>query len=230
MSNVKVNGNTYNEVTSVRLPLSDGTGYATFDEGGSSNQDIYDMFFTKGADLGDVESNVDFVDIRALNGHPFGTANFPAASKIRGNLGNVTFDNLLAPNAGALHTSVNDPGFALRSCIVSGTVDLRNADPAGGGYPNLNQTFYGSTIGTLLIQKFPNVNDLFLNATITNLYWNNPDITAGNMAGAQGLQSATAITNAYVPDTLYDGIKALMDAGTLTNVTNLYKISDWSDD
>ena len=61
--------------------------------------------------------------------------------------------------------------------------------------------------------------------------WNNTDITADKMAGDQGLNCQNAkITNAYVPDGLYDEIKALMDAGTLTTVTNLYKISEWSDE
>ena len=74
-------------------------------------------------------------------------------------------------------------------------------------------------------------NMMFSNATITNLIWNNTDTTADKMAGDQGLNSPNAkITNAYVPDGLYDEIKALMDAGTLTTVTNLYKISEWSDE
>ena len=70
---------------------------------------------------------------------------------------------------------------------------------------------------------------MFSNATITNLIWNNTDTTADKMGGAQGLGcSGATFTNAYVPDGLYDEIKALMDAGTLTTVTNLYKISEWS--
>lgn len=229
MSNVKINGNTYNEVSAVRLPLADGTGYATFEESGDTATDWLALLMgTSEESMGDIVSDtMTEVDISPLARRTVGTVSFPNAGFVRGDANGIKADNLLFPKASELNSMVTFVRFSLKNAVITGTVDLRNAN----GNNSFNQTFYGATIGNLLIKGIPDHNDMFGNATITNLYWNNPDLTAAKMGGTEGLGcNGAAITNAYVPDALYDEIKALMDAGTLTTVTNLYKISEWSDD
>lgn len=225
MSNVKVNGNTYNGVTSVKLPLADGTGYATFAEGAVTS-DITDIILSEQA-IGDMTNDtVSIVNMYFLRSRTCGTIAFTNAAEVYGEATAVVAENLLFPKAttwGYRNNSFSN----IRACNVSGTIDLSGITTQQAS----NQTFYGSTIGTLLLGKMGPHNGAFQNAKITNFVWNNPDIAADKMGGVQGLGcSGATITNAYVPDTLYDGIKALKDAGSLTTVTNLYKISEWSGD
>ena len=231
MSNVKVNGNTYNGVTSVKLALADGTGFATYAEGAVTS-DITDILLS-GAELGDMTNDtVSTVNLNVFYGRTCGTVKFTNAAEVFGSAERIAADNLLLPKV-TKWNYLNYQFTTLRSCNVPGTIDLSgitSAQPA-------NQSFYGSVIGTLLLGKIHPHNGMFQNAKITTLVWNNPDIEAGDgtttsgMAGQQGLNcSGATLTNVYVPDTLYDAIKALKDAGTLTSVTNLYKISEWSDD
>jgi hypothetical protein len=105
---------------------------------------------------------------------------------------------------------------------ITGTLDLSGIESTGS---TLNQTFMGAKIGTLKIGKMQNANMLLANATITNLVWN---IQTLNDQHTTILNGATAITNAYIADAHYEAIKALVENGTITKITNLYKFSEWS--
>lgn len=227
MSNVKVNGNAYNGVNSIRLPLADDTGYATFEESAATAKDWVAAFMGT-AELGNIENNsVTEVDISPLARRTVGTVSFPNAGIVKGDANKVKAANLLFPRASQLSSSTVFVRFSLKNAVITGVVDLRNAV----GSNSFNQTFMSAQIGTLLIGKIPEHNGIFQGANITNLVWNNPDLTAAKIAGVEGLASSGAsITNAYVPDTLYDDILALKTGGTLTTVTNLYRVSEWSND
>lgn len=223
MSNVKVNGNTYNGVASVKLALADGTGFATYAEGAVTS-DIADMLLS-GAELCDMTNNtVSAVNLNVFYGRTCGTVNFTNAAEVFGSAERIAADNILLPKV-TMWGYRNYLFTTLRNCSVPGTVDLSGITSVQAA----NQSFYGSVIGTLLLGKMQSHNGMFQTAKITNLVWNNPDLSAANMGGSQGLGCIDAvITNAYVPDALYDEINALIDADTLTTVANLYKISEWS--
>ena len=224
MSNVKVNGNTYNGVTSVKLALADGTGYATYSEGMVTSDITNDIL--SGSLSGDYEnSEITRLNTSFLQHQNVGTLSFPNAVTMFGMTQTiVTAENLLLPKVAKIEY-INTTFCSFRATIT-GVLDLSGMESAGS---TLNQVFMGSKIETLKIGKMSPANMMFSNATITNLIWNNTDTTADKMGGAQGLGcSGATFTNAYVPDGLYDEIKALKDAGTLTTVTNLYKISEWS--
>lgn len=226
MSNVKVNGNTYNGVTSVKLALADGTGYATYSEGMVTSDITNDIL--SGSLSGDYEnSEITRLNTSFLQHQNVGTLSFPNAVTMFGMSQTiVTAENLLLPKVAKIEF-INNTFCSFRATIT-GVLDLSGMESVGS---TLNQVFMGSKIETLKIGKMSTANMMFRNATITNLIWNNTDTTADKMGGAQGLGcSGATFTNAYVPDGLYDEIKALMDAGTLTTVTNLYKISEWSDE
>lgn len=224
MSNVKVNGNTYNGVTSVKLALADGTGYATYSEGMVTSDITNDIL--SGSLSGDYEnSEITRLNTSFLQHQNVGTLSFPNAVTMFGMTQTiVTAENLLLPKVAKIEYRNNT--FCSFRATITGVLDLSGMESAGS---TLNQVFMGSKIETLKIGKMSPANMMFSNATITNLIWNNTDTTADKMAGDQGLNCTNAkITNAYVPDALYDEIKALKDAGTLTTVTNLYKVSEWS--
>ena len=226
MSNVKVNGNTYSGVTSVKLPLADGNGYATYTEGAVTDN------MTNALLDGSISGNITNEEILTVSLNCFlkcsvGTLNFPNAVKMRGSAQGIVAENILLPKVSSIDKAAV-PAF--RDAVISGTVDLSGMPYMVG--MGLNQTFYGATIGTVKLGKTVKHNGVFQNATVTNVVWGldsfsneQPDI-----AGIQGLGSTGAkITNAYVADSVYEQVKALMDNGTLTTVTNLYKISQWRD-
>lgn len=233
MSNVKVNGNTYNDVSSIRLMKADNSGYATFVEGETSGGDyLQSLMDASGAsfpgyDNSDLTGEVSLGWLCGVN-NANAEVNLPNVTKISGGIPSATLKSIKVPKATTLGGGKVAMWFQIR-----GTYDLLDFSGIVSG--TWNQTFYGCQIGTLKLGAFVPSNGAFQNATITNLIWNNPNITprtdatsAELMAGGQGLNSATTITNAYVPDVYYDEIKALKDAGTLTKVTNLYKLSEWS--
>jgi hypothetical protein len=69
---------------------------------------------------------------------------------------------------------------------------------------------------------------MIASATITNLVWGGAGLTAGGIKAA--LNAATAITNLYITDAIYDDVAALIANGTITKVANVHKYSEWSDD
>ena len=231
MSNVKVNNNTYTDVTSVKLTLADGTGYATYTEGAVADSYLDKMLSANYGDICDERSGT--IKMSFLAYSTAGTVSFPNATKIEGNATYVVADNILFPKAASYEYY---PGVGISTVFkdakISGTLDLSGLTGSGG-----NQTFMNSNIHTLKLGKMEPHNGVFTNATITNLIWNNPAAAVGKpgefhgMCGLCGLSiNGAKITNAYVPDDLYDTIKAFVDDGTLTTVTNLYKVSEWSDD
>lgn len=231
MSNVKVNGNTYNGVTSVKLPLADGTGYANYAEGAVADSYLDKMLSANYGDIYDERSGS--IDMSFLAFSNAGTINFPNATAITGSAKAVTAENIYFPKVANWEFDHDNQIFQIfMKSTVSGVLDLSGLTGGPG-----NQTFMYATINTLKLGACPTTNGFFQGATITNLIWNNPTVEVGTpgayggMCGTAGLNSNGAkITNAYVPDNLYDSIKAFVDDGTLTTVTNLYKISEWSDD
>lgn len=227
MSNIKVNGNTYNGVTCVKLMKADNSGYATYTEGAVADSYLDRMLSGNYGDVYDERSGE--VSIGFLSFGEGGTISLPNATVLNGACRGGVYENLLFPKAATLEYVATAPAVTSNfyQTTVSGVLDLSGIVGNCGN----NALFQNATIGTLKLGSVAPHNNMLMGATITNLVWNNTDTTADKMGGASGLKGNNAsITNAYVPDAFYDAIKALMDAGTLTTVTNLYKISEWSDD
>lgn len=228
MSNVKVNGNIYNDVTSVKLMKADNTGYATYTEGAVEDSYLDRMLSGNYGDIYDERSGE--VNIGFLTNGEGGTINFPNAAILNGVCRAGAYENLLFPKAAKIEYTVVGKQVSssnFYSTTVIGVLDLSGI----AGNTGNNGMFQNAVIGTLKLGSVAPHNNIFNGATITNLVWNNTDTTSDKMGGNMGLKSTNAvITNAYVPDAFYDAIKALMDAGNLTTVANLYKISEWSDD
>lgn len=228
MSDIKVNGNTYTGVTSVKLMKADNSGYATYVEGAVADSYLDRMLSGNYGDIYDERSGE--VNIGFLTNGEGGTINFPNAAILNGVCRAGAYENLLFPKAAKIEYTVIGNQVAssnFYSTTVTGVLDLSGIAGNAGN----NALFQNASIGTLKLGSVAPHNNMFNKAAITNLVWNNTDTTADKMGGNMGLNGANAsITNAYVPDAFYDAIKALMDAGTLTAVTNLYKISEWSDD
>lgn len=228
MSNVKVNGNTYNGVTSVKLPLADGSGFATYAEGAVTDNvtsSILDASISGNLTNEDITT----IALNCFQKTTVGVLNFPNAVKMQGSADSVVAESILLPRVSSINTG-HVPNF--RMAKISGVLDL-------SGFPNsiigMNQTFYGATIGTLKLGEMPIHNMSLSNATITNLVWALDAIDTGTgkpkiVTSGQGLACAgLQATNVYVADSIYDAVNALIEDGTITTVTNLYKISEWSD-
>jgi hypothetical protein len=221
MSNVKVNGNTYNGVTSVKLALADGTGFETYSKGMVTSDITNDIL--SGNFSGDYEnSEITRLNACVLANNNFGTISFPNAVTMFG-IPTMPFngENLLLPKVAKIEYGPCNKFCGFQGTIT-GTLDLSGIESTGS---TLNQTFMGAKIGTLKIGKMQNANMLLANATITNLVWN---IQTLNDQHTTILNGATAITNAYIADAHYEAIKALVENGTITKITNLYKFSEWS--
>lgn len=227
MSNVKVNGNTYNGVTSVKLMKADDSGYATYVEGAVADSYLDKMLSGNYGNIYDERSGE--VSIGFLSFGEGGTINFPNVTVLNGACRGGTYENLLFPKVATLEYVATSPAVSSNfyQTTVSGVLDLSGIT---GNIGN-SALFMYATIGTLKLGSIAPHNNMFHTAVIDTLVWNNTDTTADKMGGGAGLKASEAsFTNVYVPDAFYDDIKALMDAGTLTTVTNLYKISEWSDD
>ena len=228
MSSVKVNSNTYADISSVRLPLSDGSGYAVYTEGQSQNENAVFDALMAGDNLGDyTNSEITKFNPVVLSYRTLGTWNLPnVATVMGGNIQNFTAANLLMP--GALGCSNPYPQF--RGGKVTGVMDFRSYNGNSGlGNASLSFFVYGMTIGTLRLDALNLVGgSMFGTATITNLVWGGANLTADGIKAV--LNAAASITNLYITDAIYDDVAALISAGTITKVTNLYKYSEWSDD
>lgn len=232
MSNVKINGNTYNEVSAVRLPLADGTGYAVYSEGQSADENAFLDALIGGEACGDlVNESATKVNFGVFSYGNFGSLSFPnAVTCVSGKHTNITATNVFAPSV--IKTAGAATTFA--SAKITGSLDLRSYIAATG-----NTSAYGSnaylqyfvqscTIGTLRIDAINGYRgNMFSSSTITNLVWGGADLVADNIKA--DLNSATAITNLYITDAIYDDVQSLISDGTITKVTNLYKYSEWSD-
>lgn len=228
MSNVKVNGNTYNDVTSVKLALADGTGYATYSEGQSQDENtMFDALMT-GDNLGDYTND----ELTQFNPVPlsyltFGTWSLPNAAKISGgNIYNFNCENLLLPGVVGL---LNNGYPQFRGVKITGVLDMRSYTTGGTNAASLSFFLYGATVGTVRLDSMNlAAGNMFGSSTITNIVWGGASLTADGIKTA--LNAATAITNLYITDVIYDDVAALIADGTITKVTNLHKYSEWSDD
>jgi hypothetical protein len=231
MSNVKVNGNAYNDVTSVRLPLADGSGYAVYSEGQSTDENAFLDNMLSGGGGGDYANDtITKLNHCTLTGGTYGTLSFPNVVGLVGGSAKIVASNLLIPNA--LNCELPAQFGASE---ISGTLDLRKytagihgTTPAYGTNSTIHYLLNGANIGTLRLDALNSYRgNAFNNSTITNLVWGGADLIADNIKG--DLNSATAITNLYITDAIYDDVAALISAGTITKVTNLHKYSEWSD-
>lgn len=230
MSNVKVNGNSYADISSLRLPLADGSGYAVYKEGQSQEANsVLDLLMT-GDNLGDyTDEELTQFNPGVLTYRTFGTWNLPNVVRF-GDSGNVNAfvgENLLLPN---VTTTVGNAYPQFRGCKISGVMDCRKYNGNAVGNPSLSFFVYSATIGTLRLDslKYIRGNSTFGSATITNLVLGADSLIADDVRAA--VNGATAITNLYITDAIYDDVAALISAGTITKVTNLHKYSEWSDD
>lgn len=235
MSNVKVNGNTYNGVTRIKLMKADDSGYATYTEGEVSGGDYLESLMDAsgasfpGYENAELTGRVSLGWLTGVN-NPNAEIYLPNVTKVEGGIAGATLKSLRLPKAADL----SGGNVALWFQCIGLNAEL--VDFSGVSSGSFNQAFQKVNIGTLKLGAMPPHNLPFGNATITNLIWNNPNVEVGTpgayggMCGTSGLTSGGAkFTNVYVPDSMYDSIKAFVDDGTLTTVTNLYKISEWSD-
>lgn len=232
MSNVKVNGNTYADISSVRLPLSDGSGYAVYAEGQSQDENAVLTNMLTGAEIGDYTNDeITEVNLNAFGTLTCGTLSFPNATTYTpANMSSnpITCDNLLLPN---LVGHAVGKTLALRGIKASGVLDLRKLTLNGttGTTPLLTFFLYGATVGTLRIDSLNchRENQTFQNSTIGTIVWGGADLVASEVATC--VSNATSITDLYITDAIYDDVAALIADGTITKVANLHKYSEWSE-
>ena len=232
MSNVKVNGNTYNNVTSIKLMKADGSGYAEYKEGAEDVADFRDMLTAGGyTNIGDYESNEPAPYIGWLEKCGGGSISFPKATTAKGSVKNASFENLLLPNVVSMNSALSASGDYPGSSVftqtdVTGVLDLSSLT----NIQNSFNVFQNCNIGTLKLGGFNLCNNMIGSATITNFIWNVPTTTNPDMPNfAVLMNGATKITNLYIPADIVGTWQTLIDNGTLTKIENLYSIDDWED-
>lgn len=229
MSDIKINGNTYSGVESIKLMKADNSGYATYKENAAETNSFTDILISGGYDIGDFESDDGSPNINWLTGLGGGTVSFPHATAANGAVTNSSFTNLLLPNVIAItsHRTADGlypVGSKFSANVITGTLDLSSLT----SIQNANQAFQKLKVGTLKLGALPSHNGIFSSAQITNLLWNiSASITDSNVVTA--VNTATSITNLYVPADRATAIQELVTAGTITKVTNVYSIDDWRD-
>lgn len=229
MSNIILNGNTYNDVTSVKLLKSDNTGYAEFTEDSAVTDTTLDKMLA-GESLGDITDSSAYPNLTWMVGLDFGTVSFPSATKAYLRIQYCEFANLLLPSVVNAYTASNGTqGYMMPSKIsgvkVTGICDLHSLTTV----QNRTLNFEYCNFGTLKLGD-GNFNDtMFNNTTITNLVWNISSATLDDTGVKGRLNYATAITNLYVPSDRVSAIQALVTGDNITKVTNVYSIADWSD-
>ena len=228
MSNVKVNGNTYNDVTSVKLIKADGSGYAEYKEGAEATDTLLDKLLNR-QHLGDIELDDASPCLEWLSGYEFGTLSCPYATTLKGSLERVTAENVLLPNISTVNpTSTGNNGWAdygFMNCKITGVLDLSKLATV----QNNSVKFTASQIGTLKLGSyFPSAN-IWASSVITNLVvYGLTDANFGN-SGFWTYFGGATITNLYVPASVKDAVQAKITEGTLTKITNLYSIDEWED-
>lgn len=143
---------------------------------------------------------------------------FPNATRIHLQLGNTNFSRLSAPNVTYIP--------AVADVFKGVTADYIDLSSYEYGNAARNQTFYGATITTLKCGKMKSHNGMFQTAKITNLIW---EVNSADGNARQQLEYSNNITNLYVPSELVEIFNGYIAAGTLTKVTNVYSIADWSE-
>lgn len=227
MSDIILNGNIYNGVTSVKLMKSDRTGYAEFFA--EAPTDKLAIIIERG-NLGDLTFGNAEASYSFLEGRNGGTISFPNAITISGRMQSGSFANLLFPAATVFTsaTGTNAGVSVFQKVTVSGTLDLSAVEGYGNMSPN--QTFMNASIGTLKLGTgFKPHNGMFSNMTCTNLLWNANSAQVTSSSMIDKLQNATAITNLYVPTDFVNDVLTAISGGTLTKVTNVYDLTDWEE-
>ena len=235
MSDIILNGNTYRGVGSVRLMKADNSGYATYVEGAAPADSMVEKLCDgTRLSIGDIFSEETNPFVGWLSWCNFGTADFSAAVNVHGPIANAVFDNLLLPNLTAVTSSKaaygNYPGaFSINNVTCSGMIDLSKLTSIQNGNARSFQTIEAQT---LKIGAFdPQATGMFYNSKLTNLVWNVPanQVPGANNVFITALNTATYITNLYVPADLVDTVRGYVTGGSVTKVTNVYSIADWSD-
>lgn len=227
MSDIKVNGNIYNGVTSIKMMKADDSGYAEYKEGVEEATDtLMDVMLSNG-NVGNIESDSGNPLLSWMHGLKFGTVSFPYATKASGPINSAHFDNLLLPNVTDFPNHGGNGSFSYRmasgiqNCNIPGVLDLSSLATS------LNNTmnFAGSAIGTLKLGSY--VPKSWNSTTITNFVWYGMPESAMSDAAFTMYFSAT-VTNMYVPAGLVDAVQAQIDEGKW-KITNLYSIDEWED-
>lgn len=224
MADVKVNGNTYNGITRIKLAKVGG-GFEEYKEGAA----LLDTL-VEGGTVGDIESDATSATVSWMQGIQFGNVSFPNATTAIGGINSCYMENLLLPN---VTTYRNDAGKGsnsyrmtngIQNCKIPGTLDLSACDTS----VNNVLSFTGSNIGTLKLGKYGPGANIWQGTTITNLVWSG--ITASDTSNTwfEYFGRAT-ITNLYVPEAVKEDFQKKIDDGTLTKITNLYSIDEWSE-
>lgn len=231
MSDVKVNGNTYNGVESIKLMKADGSGYAEYKEGAEAADSLMDTLIANGS-LGDIERDDASPCLEWLSGYTVGTVSFPYATTLNGVPSKVTAENLLLPNVSSIASvACGKSGWKNRSfanCKITGVLDLSGLDSV------LNNAcqFTTSEIGTLKLGAYAPAANIWNAAIFTNLVLSRltfDGLTETAFSTWFTYFNGATITNLYVPADVKETIQAKIDAGTLTKITNLYTIDDWED-
>lgn len=229
MSDIKVNGNTYTGVESVRFMKADDSGYATYTEGTGDADTLMGKLIARES-MGDIEREDATPCLDWMSGYVWGTISFPYATALKGGCERITAENVLLPNISTVTpTSCGKSGwcpYGFINCKITGTLDLSSLATV----QNNAVKFTTSEIGTLKLGSYlPNAN-LWAGCTITNaiLKGLTADWIANQINPWHYLVGAT-ITNLYVPADAVDTVQAAISDGSLDKITNLYSIDDWED-
>ena len=231
MSNVKVNGNIYNNVESIQLMKADGSGYAKYTEGATAAADFRDVLTAGGyTDIGDYENDGANVYIGWLEKCGGGTIAFPAATAAKGSVKNAKFANLLLPNVVSMSSAMSASGDYPSASVfsqtdVTGVLDLGSL----ASIQNSMNVFQNCNIGTLKLGALGFSNLFIGGATITNFIWNCPQADLSNSNFVTNMNAATKITNLYVPAAQVSEWQTMISNGTFTKITNVYSIDEWED-
>lgn len=232
MSDIILNNNTYNGVTSVKLMKADNTGYATYTEDAQEADTLLDTMLNRES-VGDITSDNANPLLTWMRGLEFGTVSFPNATKMYMNIGYCKFANLLLPNVTQANTYIgkgkqqNMLSTIFTGNIVTGVLDLSSLTTVQNNTLKIDYCRIETVkLGNGVLS--PN-SGMFTQSEITNLIWNVSETNMSDSGLTSRLNAATSITNLYVPSERVSAIQALVTGGTITKVTNVYSIADWSD-
>ena len=228
MSNVKVNGNIYNDVASIKLMKADDSGYAEYREDAVAAADGMLEKLIANEHLGNITREDASPCLEWMVGYTCGTVSFPYATVLKGVCGKITAENLLLPNVAsiaAIAAGRNDwRGYGFSNCEISGTLDLSSLESVN----NNMTTFAGSRIHTLKLGKYAPSKPIWSSAVITNLVYYGLTPTSGLLANGTNFAAAT-VTNLYVPADCVETAQAFIDNGAWSKVANVYSIDEWED-
>lgn len=227
--NAKVDGQTYEGIELITV----GGKNITLQEVAEQATDSLVTSLLNGTKLEIEDSSVAEGYLGWLVGQQASKVSFPHMTKGYGPCNYCTIDNLLLPamvSFGAYSGTAFQLGATFQGLKCSGVCDLSGLTT----FLNMNMSFQNAVIGTLKIGAIPKVANPFGQITVTNLifdcsnYVNAQDVTTQGSIGLI-LDRCKSVTNIYLPDAYYTSVKALVEAGTLTKVTNVYRMSEWSD-